>query len=269
MAQQFRASRVPSVSLFSSLFYVVRGARFLWAHRVLWKFAAAPTVISAVLVGGSYVLLYKLSVKISEFLDTSAWYSAALYYVTFALIATLMAVIFFFLFTRIASALAAPFNDVISRKTEELITGTPDEAPFSVILLLKDSLRCLYHSLKILGIYLGLVVAGLLLLFIPGFGPILYSLVGALLSAYLFSFEYLSYPMDRRRFSWKEKKTFLRSRFRAVIGFGLGSVVMASIPLVNLLFIPAAVVGGTFLFLDLDAGEQGRLPGRPRTDRCV
>ncbi|MBI5569235.1 MAG: EI24 domain-containing protein [Desulfomonile tiedjei] len=242
---------VPAISLLSSLLYVVRGARFLWTHRSLWKYAAAPTAISTVLVGGTYVLLYKLSGNISRFVDTSAWYGQVVYYAVVVLVAVVVTLVVVFLFTRIASALAAPFNDLISQRTEQLATGIGDEEPFSVILLLKDSLRSLHHSLKILGIYLALMVGGLPLLLIPGLGHLIYTVGGALLSAYMFSYEYLGYPMDRRRFSWEEKKGFLRSRLRAVFGFGLGSVVMASIPVVNLLFIPVAVVGATLLFLDL------------------
>ncbi len=109
-----------------------------------------------------------------------------------------------------------------------------------------------------LGIYLALLVAALLLLLIPGVGVLLYTGAGALISSYMFAYEYLGYPMDRRRFTWKTKQNFLRSRFRSVIGFGLGNMVVASIPFLNLLFIPAAVVGGTLLFLDLSVGPENQ-----------
>jgi CysZ protein len=113
----------------------------------------------------------------------------------------------------------------------------------------------------VLGIYLALLIAALLFLLIPGVGVLLYTGAGALISSYMFAYEYLGYPMDRRRFTWKNKQNFLRSRFRSVIGFGLGNIVVASIPFLNLLFIPAAVVGGTLLFLDLSvAAESG--PGQ-------
>jgi len=250
MVQRQRMAE-PTVSLLSSLLYVLHGARFLWVQRSLWKYAAAPTAISTILVGGAYVLLYKLSGNISRVVDTSTWYGEILYYAAVVLIAVIVTLVFVFLFTRIASALAAPFNELISQRTEQLVTGTGDEEPFSVIVLLKDSVRSLHHSLKLLGIYLALIVGGLPLLLLPGLGHLLYTVGGILLSAYMFSYEYLGYPMDRRRFSWEEKKGFLRSRLRAVIGFGLGSVAMASIPVVNLLFIPVAVVGATLLFLDL------------------
>jgi uncharacterized protein involved in cysteine biosynthesis len=47
-----------------------------------------------------------------------------------------------------------------------------------------------------------------------------------------------------------------RSRFSTMFGFGTGVWAFLFIPLVNLLFMPAAVAGGTLLFLDLEALEK-------------
>jgi CysZ protein len=249
-------------------FYVIRGALFLWAHRVLWKYAAAPTAIGVLILGGSYWLLYYLLSRFFDAYAGGAWYQQVLYYLLLLGAAVLLSVVFFFVFTRVASALASPFNDLVSQKTEEIVSGTYHDTPFSVLQLLKDSARSIVHSFKVLGIYLALLIAALLLLLIPGVGALLYTGAGALISSYMFAYEYLGYPMDRRRFTWKNKQNFLRSRFRSVIGFGLGNIVVASIPFLNLLFIPAAVVGGTLLFLDLSVGAEsvpGQVPGSALT----
>jgi CysZ protein len=241
-------------------FYVIRGAFFLWAHRVLWKYAAAPTAIGVLILGGSYWLLYRL---LSHFLTTYAggvWYQQVLYYLLLVIATALLSVLFFFVLTRVASALAVPFNDLLSQKTEEIVQGTFHDTSFSVLQLMKDSARSIGHSFKLLGIYLALLLVVLLLLLIPVVGAPLSTVAGALISSYMFAYEYLGYPMDRRRFIWREKQTFLRSRFRSVIGFGLGNVAAASIPFLNLLFIPAAVVGGTLLFLDLSAESKNGPP---------
>ena len=232
--------------------YTVRGAAFIWTHRMLWKYAAAPLAISAVILGISYVLIYHFFFKLISPYGEGAWYWQILYYVSLVVATLLLLVIVFFLFTRVASAIASPFNDLISQKTEELIRGSFDDSPFSVVALFRDSGRSIVHSFKILGIYVGLLVVGLPMLFIPGIGSLLYATLGALLSAYLFAYEYLGYPMDRRRFSFSEKRRFLWSRFRSTMGFGLGNVALAAVPVVNILFIPAAVVGGTLLFLEFD-----------------
>lgn len=246
----------PSRSLLPAPFYVLRGAAFLRDNRVLWKYAAAPLAISTAVLGVSYILLYHFLKKLLSPYISEAWYVQILYYVLLVVFVVLFAVIFFFLFSRVASALAAPFNEVISQKTEELVLGSFVETPFSMMQLVRDSTRSIVHSFRILGLYVGMLVAALLLLLIPGAGPLLFSAAGALLSAYMFAYEYLGYCMDRRRFTFSEKRAFFRSHFRSVMGFGLGSVAVATVPVVNLLFIPAAVIGGTLLFLELHGSDR-------------
>ncbi len=167
----------------------------------------------------------------------------------------LFIVIFFFIFTRLVSAISAPFNDLLSQKTEALVSGTFSDSPFSVMRLMKDSTRAIAHSFKILGIYIGLMVICLSLLLIPGLGNVLFTLFGALLSSFMYAYEYLGYPMDRRRFSWEEKKVFFRKRFRPSIAFGLGCLAVAAVPVVNIIFVPAAAVGGALLFLDINRSD--------------
>jgi len=243
--------------LFPAPLYTLRGAHFIWTHRVLWKYAAAPLLISTMILGIAYVLIYYSFSRLVSPYAGGVWYWQILYYVLLVIVTLLVLVIVFFMFTRVASAIAAPFNDLISEKTEQLTRGAFGETPFSFIGLLKDSARSIAHSFRILGIYVALLVAGLPILLVPGVGGLLYAVLGALLSSYMFAYEYLGYPMDRRRFSFSEKRRFLRSHFRSAMGFGLGNLALASIPAINILFIPAAVVGGTLLFLDV--GSTGKL----------
>jgi len=231
--------------------YVIRGAVFVWSHKTLWKYAAAPILISMLILTGSYILLYDLFVKLISPYTGQEWYGKVLYYLLLAVITVVLFAAFFFIVTRLASAVAAPFNDLISQKTEQIATGMRDESHFSAAKLLQDSGRSLAHSFRLLGLYIGLLLVGLLLLLVPVIGGVLYAVFGVFISAYMFAYEYLGYPMDRRRFSWGQKRTFLRSKLGSILGFGLGNVAVASVPIINFFFIPAAVAGGTLLFLEL------------------
>jgi len=162
-------------------------------------------------------------------------------------------VVFFFLFTLLATVIAAPFNELISEKTEQLVTGNFQDSPFSFLQLLKDSARGIGHFFRILGVYFGILIASLFLLLVPGIGPMLFAAAMVLNTSYMLAYEYLGYPMDRRRFTFKQKRRFLRSRLKWTMGFGLGNAALASVPVLNLVVMPAAVVGGTLLFLDLTA----------------
>ena len=260
-------SNESSGKFLSSPFYVLRGAIFLWKHKTLWKYAIAPILIGilvlAVSLGLSYYLIYYY---VGGWLHSSfgtAWYWQILFYVVVVLAGLLVLVVSFLLLTIIAAAIAGPFNDMISEKTEELVTGKASNAPFSFNQMIKDISRGIWHSLRILGLYLGVLIPSLLLLLIPGIGFGLFGFVIGLLSSYLLAFEYLGYPMDRRRYTFKEKRAFVHSRMRSALGFGFGNFLWASIPIVNIMMIPAAAVGGTLLFLNLrgsaaDHSEQSR-----------
>ncbi len=236
--------------LVPSPLYIIRGAIFVWSHKVLWKYAAAPVMISVAVLAGSYILLYDLFIKwISPY--SREWYGQIVYYVFLLLITVALLGLSLFIVTRLASAIAAPFNDVISRKAEEIAAGILHETPFCLPTFLRDSGRLFVHSFRLLGLYLLLLMLGLILFLIPVIGGAFYTCFGVLVSAYMFGYEYLGYPMDRRRFSWSQKQKFMRSKLSSVLGFGLGNVAVAAIPIVNFFFIPAAVVGGTLLFLDI------------------
>jgi CysZ protein len=245
----------PGPSRTASPLYVLRGALFIKNHRVLWKYAAAPVAISTVVLGLAYYLLHHFFLTTFGGFIGEQWYWQVLYYVALVAAAVLMLVVFFFVFNIVASTIAAPFNELIAEKTEQLVTGTFDETPFSFVQLMKDSGRGIAHSLRMLGTYLSLLVFALVLWVIPGIGGILFTAATILLSSYMLSYEYLGYPMDRRRYTFRDKRRFLRSRWRSTMGFGLGCTIAASIPLVNLLLIPSAVTGAVLLFLELD--DQG------------
>lgn len=257
----------PTNRLLGVPFYVIRGAMFIRNNRSLWRFAAGPTVFSALILGGAYMLLYHFYSAFAGYFEATTWYGRVLVYALLAVMTVALLIVFFFLFTRIASALSAPFNDLISQHTEALVTGAVPETPFSLAGLLKDSGRSLVHSLRVLGLYLAMVVPALVLLLIPVVGGPLYAVVSALISSYMSAYEYLGYPMDRRRYTWDQKRSFLRARWKTAVGFGLGNVAMASIPLVNIFFIPAAVVGGTLLFLELTGGEGSQPCSSSSNDR--
>ena len=235
--------------------YVVKGALFIRAHRILWKYAAAPLAISSVVLGVAYAVAYWLFLRLVSPLAAEAWYWQVLYYVAAVIVTILLLVLVFFLFSLVAAAIAAPFNELISEKTESLVKGVFQDTPFSVIGLLRDSVRGIGQSLARLGTYLGVLVVSLPLLLIPVVGHMLFAGIGLLLSSYMFAYEFLGCSMDRRRYSLAEKRGFIRSHLRSALGFGLGIALVASIPFVNVLLLPAAAVGGTLLFLELSPND--------------
>jgi CysZ protein len=150
----------------------------------------------------------------------------------------------------LSSVVAAPFNDALSEAVEHILTGQP-APPFSFSRMLADIVRTV--RLEIGKALLYLVVVGPMFLasfFIPGVGQLV-SLVGFALTAVYMGIDYVDWPAARRDWSVRDRVAFTRRQLPAVAGFGTGVWIILFIPLLNLLFMPAAVAGGTMLFVEV------------------
>ena len=148
----------------------------------------------------------------------------------------------------LSSVVAAPFNDALSEAVEHILTGE-SAPPFSFRRMIADVVRTI--RLELLKVLIYLAVVGPIFLvsfFIPGLGQVV-SLVGFAVTAVYLGIDYVDWPAARRNWSVGDRVSFTRRQLPAVAGFGTGVWVLLFIPLVNLLFMPAAVAGGTMLFL--------------------
>lgn len=159
----------------------------------------------------------------------------------------------------LSNVIAAPFNDLLSEEVEHLVTGTKGP-PFSLRVLLRDTVRTVGLEVVKLIVYLVVMVPlWLLSLLLPGVGQVLYTIFAFLFTALYFAVDYIDWPASRRNKSTTYRFGVMTEHFMPMLGFGTGVWLFLFIPLVNLLFMPAAVAGGTLLFLELE-GELGAAP---------
>jgi CysZ protein len=164
--------------------------------------------------------------------------------VVFAVVAGLALLISFL----VANVLASPFLDVLASRVELIETGVVEEdAPTGLIGTGADVLRSLREELRRALFFLAVVVSLALLGFvIPGAhlvtGP---AIVG--FAIFFLPLDYASYTLDRRRFSFRQKRTWLMANKPVVVGFGCAAFMICWVPGLNLLAIPLLVAGGTLL----------------------
>lgn len=151
-----------------------------------------------------------------------------------------------------ANLIAAPFNDALSEVVEQLETGRPSP-PFSLARLGRDLARTLRLELLKLALYVA-VIAPLWLLswLLPGIGQLVYIVFASVFSALYLAIDYLDWPASRRGLRVRERISLLTVRPMMTFGFGCAVTVCLFVPLLNLLFMPLAVAGGTRLYLDLE-----------------
>lgn len=92
---------------------------------------------------------------------------------------------------------------------------------------------------------------------LPVVGQVVYTAFGLFFTAIYFAADYVDWPASRRGHGVRVRIGLLRANLPTALGFGAGVAVLLFVPFVQLFFMPAAVAGGTLLFLDLEARAKG------------
>jgi CysZ protein len=128
--------------------------------------------------------------------------------------------------------------------------------------VLKMIPRSIQRELHKLAYYLPRFLLLLVLTFIPVVNlvaPLLWFLFGA----WMMSIQYCDYPMDNNKVSFRQMKQLMKARRVTSIGFG-GLVQLGMlVPVVNLILMPAAVVGATIFWVEEYASEARDISPRP------
>ncbi len=147
--------------------------------------------------------------------------------------------------------LAAPFNDALSEEVERIRTGkTP--LPFSFARLGGEIVRTVRIEVTKLAVYAAIMIPLFFASFlVPGVGGVLYTVFGLVFTSMYYAIDYVDWPASRRGLGVRDRAGLARTHLPVMLGFGLSVWVLVFVPFVNLFLIPAAVAGGTMLYLDL------------------
>jgi CysZ protein len=151
------------------------------------------------------------------------------------------------LFAQFGALLGAPWYGKLSERIEQIKTnqlGTVEVGP------LRDVLRAVQFELKKLMLLVAVGSACLLLNALPGLGSAIASVGGITLGATLVCLDFLDAPLERRRLKFRRKLGLIYLNIPATASFGLMSLFLVSIPLLNLFTVPLCVASGTLLFCD-------------------
>ncbi|MDF1563773.1 MAG: EI24 domain-containing protein [Deltaproteobacteria bacterium] len=226
-------------------------------HPRLWTFALVPIVITLVLLSVVVGLLgtYNDDLVALIWAKPPEWYWQILWWPLYVLVFALCFVVGALTFPAVVSA---PFNDSLSARTERTLTGDYAEEPFNMGRFVGEILSAVGMSLG----RLALLYGGLLIIFLFGLIPVVGQILAPVLApTYTMSWmsaEYLEYAMGRHRFGFSHVFKTVRANYALCLGFGGGIFLLLMVPLMNLLFIPVGVVGGTLLYTRLK--QHGALP---------
>ena len=151
--------------------------------------------------------------------------------------------------TFIVLILTSPFHALLAEKVEEQVTGEELPALEGIGAALLEIPRGIFREIRKLLYYLPMAIAVLIISFIPGlnaFAPILWFVLGA----WMMSLQFVDYPMDNHRLPFDEVKQACAARRLSSLSFGGVVAFVSGIPLLNMIVIPAAVIGATLFWCE-------------------
>jgi CysZ protein len=238
------------------------GLNLLRREKRLRGYVMIPVAINIAVFLLLLALLWIFRVDLIEvfyvYPDEGFW-KIALWYLVGVVIFVFIVVLTYFLFTPIGCLLASPFNDALAGRAEQVFEDAPVivEVPFMWRALPKMLAK---ETVKLL-LALGVAVVALGMNLLPVVGSVLSVAFTATFGSFVFALEYLDYPMSRYNYRLSDVISAIRANLWRSLGFGGAALLLLLIPLVNLVCIPACVVGGTHLFVDYR--REGLLPAPP------
>jgi CysZ protein len=225
--------------------FAMDGLRLIWRPG-LRRYVVVPFLINLIVFG----LLVWLGVDqfegvLDRWLPEDSWLGY-FRWLLWPLFAVAFLLIVFYTFTLLANLLAAPFNDMLSAKVEEMLTGQrPDDSAGSVFAAVGPAIR---SELQKIAYFLPRALPLLLLFVIPGINT-LAPLIWGVFSAWSIALEYTEYPFGNNGVLFRQQRQVVRQRRFTALGFGGGVMLLMLIPGVNFLAMPAAVAGATALWV--------------------
>lgn len=157
-------------------------------------------------------------------------------------------------FTTVVQLVSAPFMGFLAAKIDTLYARTPlpEESLWAMSkrVLWRETVKFFYWSWRALFIFIGTALLSFLLAPVP-----VLNLLGPTLwftwASWMLGIQYIDYGADNRIVPFAQALREYRARRWQVIGFGGGVMALTLVPLVNLIIMPMAVVGGTLLWLHI------------------
>jgi len=151
------------------------------------------------------------------------------------------------LLAQFGTLLGAPWYGKLSEQIERLKTN---QLEIIEVGLFQEVFRALKHELKKLVLLVTVGGSCLLLNTLPGLGSLFATIGEITLFATLVCIDFLDSPLERRRLKFRQKLKLIYQTLPATASFGLVSLILVSIPLLNLFTVPLCVASGTLFFCD-------------------
>lgn len=220
--------------------YLLKGVAML-THPALRIFLLIPVLLNLLLYGTALALAFHyidalIAHFIPDWLQWLDWILWPLFFICFFIVG-------FFTFTLLANLIAAPFYGKLAAKTLALIdpaAPTVAEPPLAHVIA-AELKRASYIFFRALPLLLLFVIPGVNLI-----APLLWVLFGA----WGMALEYFAYPLENAGVLFPEQRRWAQQNRWAALSFGGMTMLGLTLPMINIVVAPAAVIGATLYLND-------------------
>lgn len=248
----------------SGIFYFREGLHLIWQAE-LRRYLIVPLLVNCILF---FVLTSAFIHYFGGIVDSSMGYLPAflapLEWIVWSVIGILMLIVYAYSFNMITNIIAAPFYGLLAAKVEKILTGVaPPEESISTMItrtLLRECEKLWYFLKRGVVVILIMILVGTLTGWIPVLN-LLAPLIGLAWGAWTMAIQYSDYSADNHQLAFKPLRQCLWEKKYSSLGFG-GLIMLCSIiPVINIIAMPVAVVGGNLFWLrELKHCPEGECP---------
>lgn len=220
----------------------LEGLKMLLLPELRW-YVLWPLLINILVFSG---IIYWSSGLFSQWMtDLMSWvpgWLAFLEYLLWPMFFLVMLAMIFFTFTIIGNLVASPFNALLSERVQQMEGAKlPDLGWKDMAAIVPRSLAREFRKLAYF-------LPRALVLFLLSFIPILGAVLWFLFNGWMMAIQYCDYPADNRGISFPDMLKELKQQNPQSWLFGTMANIVLLIPLLNLLMIPAGVVGASLFW---------------------
>ncbi|MGD9153165.1 MAG: sulfate transporter CysZ [Gammaproteobacteria bacterium] len=230
---------------FSGIHYLFRGFNMLTTPGIK-RFVIIPLIINIILfsllIGLGYHFISYLISLLPHWLHWLSWLIIPIFFIA-------SSIIIIYIFTIVANLIGAPFNSLLSEKVQLLTTGKKPREDEGFKEAIKDIPRTLKREWHKIVYYIPRALLLLILFFIPIINVIA-GILWFVFGCWMMAVEYVDYPMDNHKKPFKELHHYLHTHCLQSLTFGASVAIISMIPVINFFVMPAAVIGGTLMYLE-------------------
>ena len=240
------STQEPAKSLLSGAAYVVTGVKLITKPR-LRRFVVLPLTINIIVFAfGIFALSHTIDWALAYLPTWLQW----LKWLLWPLFVLASLVIVFYTFSIIANLIASPFNGFLAAAVERFLRDEPRTSEtLNWAAISKEIARTIIAELRKLLYFFAWSIPCLLLFIIPGVN-VLAPAVWFLFGAWMLAIEYVDCPLGNHEQPYPIVKQHLKARRRLAFGFGMATMLLTLIPVINFIAMPVGVAGATALYLD-------------------